>query len=176
VSECKAYPELTRKSINFAIILVPDAYVVDTGVFLRWFVDQPGFEHARRVQREFVDGEILLETVDFARIEVAEVLRKKGYLAGLLDRDEFEAATQIIDDLEVEVHPTDPARLQRAVALTTRQPLRMFDALFVQVALDRELPLLTADRKLCRAVSSVAATELLHGVDPDGDLHPNAAE
>jgi predicted nucleic acid-binding protein len=148
---------------------VPDAYVVDTGVFLRWFVDQPGFEHARQVQWEYVDGEVRLETVDFARIEVAEVLRKKGYLTGLLDRDEFEAATRVIDDLENEVHPTDPARLQRAVALAARQPLRMFDALFVQAALDRELPLLTADRKLCRAVRAVASTELLQGLTPDGD-------
>jgi hypothetical protein len=30
--------------------IVADAYVVDTGVFLRWFVDQDGFEHARELQ------------------------------------------------------------------------------------------------------------------------------
>jgi hypothetical protein len=32
--------------------VVADAYVVDTGVFLRWFVDQDGFEHARELQQE----------------------------------------------------------------------------------------------------------------------------
>ncbi|SEG73869.1 hypothetical protein SAMN04489712_110164 [Thermomonospora echinospora] len=48
-----------------------DAYLVDTGVFLRWFVDQEGFEHAREIQQAFLDGTVLLETVDFARVEVA---------------------------------------------------------------------------------------------------------
>jgi hypothetical protein len=28
-------------------VTVADADVVDTGVFLRWFIDQDGFEHAR---------------------------------------------------------------------------------------------------------------------------------
>jgi hypothetical protein len=28
-------------------VIVADAYVVDTGMFLPWFVDQDGFEHAR---------------------------------------------------------------------------------------------------------------------------------
>ncbi len=57
-----------------------DAYIVDTGVFLRWFVDRPGFEHAREVQEAFLDDLVELETADFARIEVAGVLRKKGLL------------------------------------------------------------------------------------------------
>lgn len=33
-----------------------DAYVADTGVFLRRFVDQDGFEHARGLQQKLVDG------------------------------------------------------------------------------------------------------------------------
>jgi hypothetical protein len=32
--------------------VVADAYVVDTGVFLRWFLDQDGFEHARELQQK----------------------------------------------------------------------------------------------------------------------------
>lgn len=143
-----------------------DAYVVDTGVFLRWFVDQPGFEHARRVQREFVDGVTSLETIDFARVEVAEVLRKKGLLTGRLNRDEFRSAARAVDDLGVRIHPSDADRLARAVDLAARLTLRTFDALFVQVALDRDLPLLTTDRRLCRAAAGVVAAELLDGLEP----------
>jgi hypothetical protein len=50
---------------------VADAYVVDTGVFLRWFIDQDGFEHARGLQQRLIDGAVTAETVDFARVEVA---------------------------------------------------------------------------------------------------------
>jgi hypothetical protein len=53
--------------------------VADTGVFLRWFVDQDGFEHARELQRKLAEGSAAIETPDFARVEVAGVLRKKGY-------------------------------------------------------------------------------------------------
>jgi hypothetical protein len=46
-------------------------------------------------------GTTRLETVDFARVEVAEVLRKKGLAAGRLDRMEFLTAVRVIDDLGV---------------------------------------------------------------------------
>lgn len=105
-----------------------DAYVVDTGVFLRWFVDQPGFEHARRVQREFVDGVTGLETIDFARVEVAEVLRKNGLLTVRLNRAEYRSAASAIDDLGVRIHPSDADRLPRAVDLAARLTSRTFDA------------------------------------------------
>ena len=77
--------------------VVADAYVVDTGVFLRWFIDQDGFEHARKLQRKLIDGSTAIETVDFARVEVAGVLRKQGLLAGRLTAEEFTAAVRVID-------------------------------------------------------------------------------
>jgi predicted nucleic acid-binding protein len=145
---------------------VGDAYIVDTGVFLRWFIDQPGSEHALQVRREFLTGTTRLETVDFARVEVAEVLRKKGLAAGRLDRMEFLTAVRVIDDLGVVIHGSDPDRVRRAADLAARLTLRMFDALFVQVALDRGLPILTTDFKLCKAVNRVVMTELLRGIAP----------
>ncbi|MBB5082858.1 putative nucleic acid-binding protein [Nonomuraea endophytica] len=40
----------------------------------------------------------------------------------------------------------------------------MYDAIFAQLALDRAIPLLTTDTKLCAAVEGVVKTELLRGV------------
>lgn len=111
-----------------------DAYVVDTGVFLRWFVDQDGFEHARELQRSLVNGVTAAETVDFARVEVAGVLRKKAFLTGCLTLDEFTAAVRVIDDMGVTVHATTADRLERAAGLSARKTLGIYDALFVQLA------------------------------------------
>lgn len=72
--------------------VVADAYVAGTGVFLRWFVDQDEFEHARELQQKLAGGSAAVEIVDFARVEVAGVLRKKGLLAGRLTTEEFTAA------------------------------------------------------------------------------------
>ncbi|WP_214103405.1 type II toxin-antitoxin system VapC family toxin [Acrocarpospora catenulata] len=144
-----------------------DGYVVDTGVFLRWFVDQDGYEHAREIQRAYLAGGLRLETVDFARVEVAEVLRKKGLRGGRLDRAMFLAATRVIDDLGVVVHACDVDRIQRAASLAADYSLRMFDALFVQAALERQLPLLTTDVKLTRAVNALVPVEVLRGISVD---------
>ena len=67
-----------RNCSGFVTKVVADAYVVDTGVFLRWFVDQDGFEYARELQQKLVDGSAAVETVDFARVEVAGVCGKRA--------------------------------------------------------------------------------------------------
>lgn len=152
-----------RSSIGFGTGRVADAYLVDTGVFLRWFVDQQGFEHARRLQVALVEGVVALETVDFARVEVAGVLRKKGLLAGLLSPEEFTAAVRVIDDLGVVVHAVTADRLEQAADLAARRMLRMYDALFVQLAIERKLPLLTADVKLSKAAGALVEVEVLSG-------------
>jgi predicted nucleic acid-binding protein len=144
--------------------IVADAYVVDTGVFLRWFVDQDGFEHARELQQKLVDGSIAVETVDFARVEVAGVLRKKGLLAGRLTAEEFTAAVRVIDDIGVIVHETTADRLERAAALAAQKNLGIYDALFVQLAGELDLPLLTTDLRLWRAGEGSARIEVLQGV------------
>lgn len=153
----------TRSLSGYETSPVAEGYIVDTGVFLRWFIDQDGYEHAREVQRALVGGGLRLETVDFARVEVTEILRKKGLLAKRLDRKTFLAAARVVDDLGVVVHACDVDRVQRAASLAVDYSLRMFDALFVQTALERQLPLLTADAKLGRAVNGLIPIELLRG-------------
>jgi predicted nucleic acid-binding protein len=115
-------------------VIVADSYVVDTGVFLRWFVDQNGFEHAQELQQELVDGSVTVATTDFARVEVAGVLRKKGLLAGRLTPEEFAAAVRVIDDIGVTVYETTADRLEHAALLSARRMIGMYDALFVHLA------------------------------------------
>lgn len=141
-----------------------DAYLVDTGVFVRWFIEQVGFKHALDIQTKFLAGNVELETVDCARYELAHVLRTKGYVKKTLTRDEYLAAAQSLDDLDLLIHSTDTAALARSAALAADRNLRFFDALFADRALERGLPLLTADKKLCNALAGIVQTELLRGV------------
>jgi len=92
-------------------VIVADSYVVDTGVFLRWFVDQDGFEHARELQQELVNGSITVATIDSA-----------GRMIG------------------------------------------MYDALFVHLAEELELPILSSDTRLSRAAGRTVRVEVLRGV------------
>lgn len=145
---------------------VADAYVVDTGVFVRWFVDQDGFQHARNLQDDLVDEKTTVATVDFARVEVAGVLRKKGLLTKLLTTEEFAAAVRVIDDIGVTVHETTSDRLEQAARLAATKMLRMYDALFIALASELDLPLLTSDAKLKRAADDIVEIEVLRGVVP----------
>jgi predicted nucleic acid-binding protein len=153
-----------RSCSGSVTVTVADAYVVDTGVFIRWFLDQDGFEHARELRGRLASGTATAETVDFARIEVAGVLRKKGLLTGRFTVDEFTTAVRLIDDIGVRVHATTADRLERAAELAAGKMLGMYDALFVQLARELELPLLTSDAKLGRAVAGTIQVEVLQGV------------
>jgi predicted nucleic acid-binding protein len=145
---------------------VPEpGYLVDSNVFLRWFVRQIGWEHAREIRGGYVGGTVVLETVDSVRVELAHVLRTKGLLLGRLSRDQYLNAVRVVDDLDIAVHTTDADALSRAAALAADRSLRVFDALVVDRALQRGLPLLTSDVKLVRAVGGLLPTELLRGLD-----------
>jgi predicted nucleic acid-binding protein len=115
-------------------------------------------------QQGILDGSAAAETVDFARVEVAGVLRKKAFLAGRLSLGEFTAAVRVIDDIGVTVHATTADRLGRAAELAARKMLGMYDALFVQLAQELKLPLLTSDAKLGRAVAGTIQVEVLQGI------------
>ena len=62
------------------------------------------------------------------------------------------------------IHGTDADALERAGELATRCTLRFFDAVLVDRALQRGMPLLTSDRKLANAVGTAAPVEILRGI------------
>ncbi|QQQ75486.1 type II toxin-antitoxin system VapC family toxin [Saccharothrix sp. 6-C] len=141
-----------------------DAYIVDTGVFVRWFIEQVGFEHAREVRDAYLGGHAYLETIDHVRFEFGNVLRKFGLLTRLIERDEYVAASRVIDDLGITIHITDVDAAERAAVLAADKNISYYDALLVDRSLERGLPLLTTDKKLCNAVSGFAKTQLLRGI------------
>ncbi|MEX2658265.1 MAG: type II toxin-antitoxin system VapC family toxin [Acidimicrobiales bacterium] len=139
-------------------------YVVDTSVFLRWWVEQVGWQHAQRVRDEFLAGDLGLITPDFTRIELAEVLRRKGLLDGVLDLAEYLTAVQALDVVGVDLVPLDGDGLRRSATLAATRSLRMFDAIGASLALDRGHPLLTGDARSARALAGVVDVEVLQGI------------
>jgi predicted nucleic acid-binding protein len=142
---------------------VVERYVVDTGVFLRWWVPQVGFEHAREVRQRFVDGRVDLVTTDTARYELAHVLRTKALLPGHLDRAGYLAGASLLDDLGL-ARSADADDMARSAELAVDRNLRFFDAVFAELALREDTPLLTADARLARALAGVVDVQVLRGV------------
>lgn len=140
-----------------------DEYVVDTGVFLRWYVDQVGFEHAREVQKDFLAGQVDLQTVDSIRIEFAHVLHVEGVRKKRVDVADYLTLIRLAD-LGIDVRSTDEDDLERAADLAVRYNLKLFDALVADRALQSGLPLLTSDKRLGNAIGHLLEVEILRGV------------
>lgn len=141
-----------------------ERYLVDTGVFARWYIEQTGYQHALELRGALLAGEVELETVDCVRFELAHVLRTKGLLLRRMSREDYLAAVRTIDDLEIVVHATDADALGRAAAYAADWNMRFFDAVVVDAAVERQLTLLTTDLKLCNAAGDRISTELLRGL------------
>lgn len=147
-----------------ASVAMDEAYVVDTSVYVRWFIDQVGFEHAREVRDAFLAGDLELISPDLARIEMANVLRKRGWRDGHLTREEFLVAVRALDDLGVELVVQDADGIERAAHASVDHMISVYDATFVDLALHCGLPLLTGDARSSRAVANVVEVEVLRGV------------
>lgn len=140
------------------------AYVVDSSVVIRWYVDQVGHEHARDVQAAFLAGAVRLEAPDVVRWEVGNVLRGKGVATGRLTGNDLVLALTDLDDLGAVIHETTVERLLGVARLAARRGISLFDAAFVELTLRTGHTLLTADARLARSVSGLVSTELLRGV------------
>lgn len=132
----------------------PAAYVVDAGVFLRWHVDQVGFEHAREVRDAFLAGAVRLLAPDFVRVEHAEVVRKVLFLRRHVDSEALAALVRSLNDLGVE----------RAATLAASHSLRFYDAVYAVLALDTGVELLTSDARLARALVGSVPVQVLRGI------------
>lgn len=129
---------------------------------VRWYLDQPGFEHAREVR----DAGVSLLAPAVLRWELGNVLRLKGVARGLLSAEEVLQALQDLPLLGVQVREDDEASTLAAARLSLTRSFSFFDASFVVLALRTGFPLLTADARLARGIAGLVSTELLRGAVP----------
>lgn len=147
-----------------------DTYVVDSSVLVRWFVDQPGFEHARDWQQRALTQEVELIAPAIARWELGNVLLKKGVRAGRLTDDDLVDAMSLVEAVGVEMVEFDLIRLQRVARLASALGTSFFDAAFTDLAVDRTVPLVTADVRHARAIAGRVSTDVLRGVTGQVEL------
>lgn len=138
-----------------------ERFLVDTSVFVRWYLQQDGFEDALTIRSAYRTGSVELETVDFVRYELGHVLRTHGLCKKRLTEAEYVAAVRSIDDIGVRVHITSADLLEQAAGLAARRMLRFFDALLIAWSIELGVTVLTADKKLCTAAAGVARTRLV---------------
>jgi len=121
-----------------------EAAIVDASVAVKWLVQEPGSEQARLLSRT------RLEAPDLLPVECANILWKKVRVRDL-SREEALGRLQLL--LQAPVSLSESRRLlEPAIEMSFDLRHPVCDCVYLALALQRQLPLVTADERLVAAV------------------------
>ncbi len=137
-------------------------YVLDASVLVKWFVEEPDTPQALALKTAYLEGSCDLTSLDFAILEVANALqRSKGFTASEIRRccDELYA-------LDLDLVALLPDLIHATVDLAAKCNVTVYDAAYVALAQELGARLVTADRALHTAVTSLRSSTLLAELSP----------
>lgn len=134
----------------------PARAVVDSSVAVKWFVAERELHvgDAWTLLEGHQASTRILAAPTHLRLEVLSALKKRGLSASELAR-----VADTLEGFALEWHEIDEAITQSAAPLAVQHGLTVYDAAFVALALDLDVELTTADRRL--AASGACRVRLL---------------
>lgn len=131
--------------------------VVDASVALKWFVDEPDSSSAIALRDAHLHGEARLVAPDLIIAEVANVLLRNARFTS----HEIERILATLYDLQLELVAPTLELTHTVIRLATHYRLTFYDALYVGLAQELGMDLITADRRLHHRVSHLPFVCLL---------------
>ncbi|HEY5247731.1 MAG TPA: type II toxin-antitoxin system VapC family toxin, partial [Dermatophilaceae bacterium] len=132
--------------------------LIDTSVLIKWFHSggESELEEARALRSAHVTGGVDTHVLDLAFYEMGNVLTRalRWTAADVVDQ---------LDDLNTVVGPAlamSPAWLRRASTLAHTHALSFYDASWAATAVELDIPLVSADRRLLAAGLAESPTEI----------------
>ena len=132
--------------------------LIDTSVLIKWFHSdgESGLEEARALRSAHVNGALDAHVLDLAFYEAGNVLTRalRWTAADVADQ---------LDDLNTLVGPAlamTPAWLRRAAMLGHTHALSFYDASWAAAAVELDIPLVSADRRILAAGLAESPTEI----------------
>jgi len=126
----------------------PPAYVIDTSVVLKWFVErgEADVTEARALREAFVQRRCQLSAPNFLFVELANALA-----VGQRQRPaEVRAALALMKSIDLTVTPVGWESLNRAVELAMAKRIAVYDCCFLTSAVELGCLLVTADQVFLR--------------------------
>jgi predicted nucleic acid-binding protein len=131
------------------------AWVLDASVAVKWFLPaaaEPLVPEARRVLEGYCAATTALLAPDLFWPELGNVFWKCVRL-GRLSRRSAAEPLGAVRSLKIPTAPTEPL-IEPALAIAERFRRTVYDAVYVALAVDRGVPLLTADERLANALAA----------------------
>jgi len=125
--------------------------VIDSSVVAKWLFVETLNDRAAAVRQDWESSTVELIAPDLMLVEVGNITWKKQRL-GLITEEEGTSA--LADLLALEIPTVEPqAILSRAHSLAKLFDRTVYDALYLALAEERGASFVTADLRLCNAVS-----------------------
>ncbi len=120
--------------------------VIDASVIIKWFVNETDSDAALALRDAHKSGETQLIAPDLLIYEVANVLLHHPRFM----ENEIAKAVHSLYDIQLEIIVPTAELVQVAVHLASRHKLTLYDALYLGMARELGVELITADHKLQR--------------------------
>ncbi len=136
------------------------ALVVDTSVIVKWYAvpHEPDFARAKTLLLRHTQTQCRLHVPLLALYEVGNVLLQ---FRGRLSRQEALGRLADLFALELSLHPVTLSSALSALELAQTFTITFYDACFVALAQELNIPFITADVKLARQLESLPFVDLL---------------
>jgi predicted nucleic acid-binding protein len=127
--------------------------VIDSGVAVKWFVDEPYSAEAMRIFDEYLAGNLFLLAPDFVYAEFGNIFWKKQALQGFNPAD----AARIVGDFRANITITLTSTfdlLNDAYRLAVAHKRTVYDSLYLALSLRAGCQFVTADERFVNAVGA----------------------
>lgn len=122
----------------------PKAVIIDASVALKWYIEERESDRAKRWYKRIETGQALGVVPEYFFLEVSNVLLTRHQMS-------FDDVYDVIVDLErlgLDRIPMVRVPLPAVIRLASKLSVTTYDALYLELALELNYPLLTTDREL----------------------------
>jgi len=135
------------------------AFVLDNSVAMRWCFKNADNPYAEAVLQRMAEGDTAIVPILWL-YEVVAVLAK-AERGGIVAHNKALAFMEALQSLDIEIDTHGPDRVfNRVHAVATTYRLTGYDAVYLELALRRNLPLATLDAELARACVAAGGSVL----------------
>ena len=124
--------------------------IIDASVVVKWFVKEEGTNEALEIRNKHLLNEILLVVPDLIFIEIINALKYKNHDENFLQR-----TNKVMFETKFHVEKTNQIILNKAIELSIKYNLSIYDGLYAALSEVHECELITSDKKLGKIPNTI---------------------
>ena len=129
--------------------------ILDASIIVKWFSEEEQSEKAIALRDEYLLKKTNLAVSEITFLEVLNALRYKKK-----NEEEIKKANTALWNLQMEILKTDDILLNKAIGISLKHNLTMYDAVYVALAEVHNATLITADEALSKVPNTLLLKNL----------------